>query len=105
MSGSHQPATTYSPDGAVARVRCSDLAVKRASARREGAARTAVYGLQVNDLQLLPWQNPPCCLSENEAADIIVDPNSHDKPGALALKKLRRRGKSIWEPDLRAALA
>lgn len=41
---------------------------------------------------------------ETQAADAIADPNSHDKPCALAFKKLRRRGLSIFEPDIIAAL-
>jgi hypothetical protein len=60
----------------------------------ESAARFASYGLQIDNLGLKPWMDPPCF------AEVQPDPEA-----LKILLKLLGAGLSRYEPDPIAALA
>jgi hypothetical protein len=72
----------------------AQIAAKVAAEGWEAAAELAAYNLQIDNLGLRPWMNPPCF------AEVRPDPK------ALAiLVKLVAAGLSRFEPDPVAALA
>jgi hypothetical protein len=72
----------------------AQIAAKVAAEGWESAAEFAAYNLQIDNLGLKPWMDPPCF------AEVRPDPE------ALAiLMKLLGAGLSRFEPDPTAALA
>jgi len=60
---------------------------------------SAVYGCQMKNLRLKPWQPPPCWAEEDRPRD------DHPSAGKVAAWELRRLIKAgVWEPDPVAAL-
>jgi hypothetical protein len=62
------------------------------------AARFSAYGCQIRALKLKPWQDPPCCVrDENE-------PRVGEESAAKLLRQMLKAGISGWHPDPVAAL-
>jgi hypothetical protein len=70
----------------------------------EEAAKFAAYHQQNKNLQLWPWEDPPCFSRASDKPD--AKRFGHDDVTAIALAKwLRAAGLSRYEPDPLAVLA
>jgi hypothetical protein len=60
-------------------------------------ASFAAYVVQGCALRLKPWQEPPCCASEN-------NPDERDKAAQVLLRRMLAAGVSRYHPDPLAAI-
>jgi hypothetical protein len=60
-------------------------------------ARSAAYSVQYDNLNLKPWEDPPCVVDADE-------PHPRDPKAQALLRKLLANGLSCYEPDPLAAL-
>jgi hypothetical protein len=70
---------------------------------REAVAQFAAYSLQIDSLNLKPWQTPPCWIDDADAI-IALGADHADYKAAKMVKRMARHGVSRYPPDPASAI-